>query len=139
MLLDESSHQLEVTQAVLPRGNGLTRDYESELERFNQKQNTQFAKQTANQSSTIKMQSPENAILLLKADFLRLSADEQKDFIQWAVKKYLSDKVKKRVKIHPLVSNCSIKLKLIAPISNKGATLLFYKSWWAHKFFLPSV
>ncbi len=87
-------------QAILPRGSGFTRDYEKELARFNKKNGIDVYKshdgvpvdiisvkalpQKQVKAPQVNM-SNENAAILLKADFLRMTEKERKAFLEWAV------------------------------------------------------
>ncbi|USH03150.1 DUF2057 domain-containing protein [Grimontia kaedaensis] len=103
-LEDKNGTKISSQQAVLPRGPGMIRDYEREVAKFNYKQgiavapNTYAASLAAGeqyvQPEPVAVQpakqasaplSNEQSLILLQADFIRLSAEEQKKFLQWAV------------------------------------------------------
>ncbi len=86
-------------QSVLPRGRGFTRNYEEELARFNKKNQINIyqenepalAEKAPVATPRIKQvkntqMNGENATILLKADFLRMTQEEQKAFLEWASK-----------------------------------------------------
>lgn len=107
--LDSPSGEISAQQAILPRGSGLMRDYERELAKFNHKNGMVFyldqsVQVTATdiqatpsiqnkQAENIRPQSiqptpkvnSEHAEILMKADFLRMTTDERKAFLNWAV------------------------------------------------------
>ncbi|WP_325891943.1 YccT family protein [Grimontia sp. NTOU-MAR1] len=86
-------------QALLPSGGGITRDYEREVERYNKKNNIILEESAVfldemseegmklNQTKTINSNysSNDNRMIIMQADFLRMSAEEQKKFLKWAV------------------------------------------------------
>lgn len=90
-------------QDVLLRGSGIVRDYERELEAYNVDQgfvaetkvlpNLNYVSAAAIGTATInsvseappkKSLSSEQAFILLQADYLRLTADQQQAFLSWA-------------------------------------------------------
>lgn len=89
---------LAAEQAILPRGSGFTRNYEKELARFNKKNQISvyqenepvLAQQAPLPAKNVKQVkahlSGENAAILLKADFLRMTQEERKAFLTWASK-----------------------------------------------------
>ncbi|AMG29930.1 DUF2057 domain-containing protein [Grimontia hollisae] len=101
-LVSLNGNQIESEQEILPAGPGFLRDYERELVKFNEKRGLSYSKSMADTkaeaSSDINEKSNssvypvknaelsnENALILMQADFLRMSAEEQKKFLSWAV------------------------------------------------------
>lgn len=101
-LINSSGSQIESKQEVLPAGPGLLRDYEKELVKFNENRGIgkhvtlppsdsepvkakDLSLSTVLQAKKAELSS-ENSMILMQADFLRMSAEEQKKFLNWAVK-----------------------------------------------------
>ncbi len=78
ILENQEQVRIAATQEALPRGAGLTRDYEKELIKFN-------AKRGYSESKTEQDVPKQHSVILLKADFLRLDENERKDFLKWAI------------------------------------------------------
>lgn len=82
--------EITVTQDILPRGNGFTRDYEKEIARYNSKREIYFEKSVINTPFSSKKESKKVTVAnsdtkKLKEDFLELSVQQQKEFLKWAV------------------------------------------------------
>lgn len=83
--------EIAVTQELLPRGSGLTRDYEKEIARYNSKRNIRFEKEiihtpfSSKENLTIPEYTDSPNINKIKQDFLSLPTLEQKEFLKWAV------------------------------------------------------
>lgn len=99
VLQTPDGQNLIAEQAVLPRGSGFTRNYEKELARFNKKNQINLYQEDEpvlveqapittprTKQVTRAQMSGENATILLKADFLRMSQEERKAFLDWASK-----------------------------------------------------
>lgn len=92
--LSSSSH-VQVEQELLPRGPGITRDYEKEIARFNAQRNIPIGKASIeSQFSEKQMDSTEkatsvgaksNSLKMVKAQYLALTEEERKQFLSWAV------------------------------------------------------
>ncbi|BCL68862.1 UPF0319 protein [Vibrio nigripulchritudo] len=92
-MFDKNGRSYTIEQGLLKRGSGLTRDYERELAKFNQKNGIEIAAVAA-ASNTVS--TPKNAKISsnkhssttlsgLKSDFTKLTAEEKKEFLMWAV------------------------------------------------------
>ncbi|MFL7865518.1 YccT family protein [Vibrio cincinnatiensis] len=93
-IIQSSVSGLKVEQELLPRGPGITRDYEKEIIRFNSQRNISLKKQSI-ESQFSEQQHSKNDIMpisefsdgshTLKEQFLTLSEEERKAFLSWAV------------------------------------------------------
>ncbi|WP_104399163.1 YccT family protein [Vibrio penaeicida] len=96
-MLDVAGHSYPIDQGILKRGSGLTRDYERELTKFNQKNGIKIATATAATAATAATtattaittssmsKNTSSTLSDLKADFGKLSSTEKKEFLMWAV------------------------------------------------------
>ncbi|MBE3654332.1 hypothetical protein BOO93_16930 [Vibrio navarrensis] len=93
--LSSSSPDVQVEQELLPRGPGMTRDYEKEIARFNAQRNIPIDKASMeSQFSEKQKQATEevmpanvksNSLKMVKAQYLALTEEERKQFLSWAV------------------------------------------------------
>lgn len=91
--LAASSGTVKFEQELLPRGLGVTRDYEKEIARFNAQRNipinkafidTQFsAKPSATAQQNVSKQA--SSLQAVQSQFLSLTEEERKQFLSWAV------------------------------------------------------
>lgn len=94
-ILSSSSNNVQVEQELLPRGPGITRDYEKEIARFNAQRNIPIGKASIeSQFSEKQMDSTEkatsvdaksNSLKMVKDQYLALTKEERKQFLSWAV------------------------------------------------------
>ncbi|ROV62053.1 DUF2057 domain-containing protein [Vibrio ponticus] len=94
-LVTENGKPFEVKSDLLLGGAlGFIRDYESELFTYNKREapastfiydQAEKAKAASVQKVSKESLSPEQAMIMLKADFLRLDEAKRTDFIKWAI------------------------------------------------------
>ncbi|CCN71637.1 DUF2057 domain-containing protein [Vibrio nigripulchritudo] len=92
-MFDKNGRSYTIEQGLLKRGSGLTRDYERELAKFNQKNGIEIAavaaaSNTVSTSKNAKIsfnKHSSTALSSLKSDFTKLTAEEKKEFLMWAV------------------------------------------------------
>lgn len=83
--------EIAATQDILPRGSGLTRDYEKEIARYNSKRNISLEKGIISTPFSEKVdtlhseKSRSTDIDKIKQDFVSLPIQQQKEFLKWAV------------------------------------------------------
>ncbi|CCO46493.1 putative VvgS protein [Vibrio nigripulchritudo SOn1] len=93
VMFDKNGRSYTIEQGLLKRGSGLTRDYERELAKFNQKNGIEIAavaaaSNTVSTSKNAKISSNKHSSTTLsglKSDFTKLTAEEKKEFLMWAV------------------------------------------------------
>ncbi|WP_158133212.1 DUF2057 family protein [Vibrio navarrensis] len=93
--LSSSSPNIQVEQELLPRGPGITRDYEKEIARFNAQRNitidkaskeSQFSeKQIDSTEKATSVGVKSNSLKVVKDQYLMLTEEERKQFLSWAV------------------------------------------------------
>ncbi|MCC4798974.1 hypothetical protein BCT30_21725 [Enterovibrio norvegicus] len=98
----EGENHVEFHQGILLRGPGILPDLARDLALYNKKNGMQGSVQTvvessktpvatasvpvvATQATSASAQITNNAFILLQADFLRMSPEQQKAFLSWAV------------------------------------------------------
>ncbi|MDD1783308.1 DUF2057 domain-containing protein [Enterovibrio sp. ZSDZ35] len=122
VLVANNGQEIQANQMLLPKGKGLLRDYQDDIDAFNKVHGIEFKKaeemvvatkplaipangtsvvapvvvapevatspvkavQSVTVAEKVKVSSG-NSMILMQADFLRMSAEEQQQFLQWAV------------------------------------------------------
>lgn len=89
-LINAKGNKISSKQQVLPISRGLVQNYEKDIIKFNAKHGYQIGDYSINTMAAVAPvvtnASTKNKLILMQADYLRMSAKERQVFLDWAVK-----------------------------------------------------